>query len=914
MRSNIANISLTRSIAFACFYRVNWCRHIKNSCAPSRSLIGHFCRSRSRSFLLRIGLASAEHHFKTIEFIPMKRHQQAPWNLLPIQQRSRLAAVTAVAVLGLGLFGSSALRAQSYDVSTAADLVTAIEQANAWTGSGAFTINFLTSGTLQPSAQMVIGLSAANTAGLVINGNGATIDMSTANGGAGDRAFFVANGTITFNSLTIANGKATGGNGGGGAGGGAGLGGGIFVANSSAIPGVPNLPTNVTLSGVQFTNNSAAGGIGGSFASFSIVPTLPTSWDGGGGMGGNGGQGYQDGLDTSGGGGGGFGFGADGGNASEDGEPGSAGALVVTALGGGTGGYDGKAGGANGGGGGGGNDGLFERGAGGGGGVAGANADGSSGGNGGFGGGGGGGGMDSDDAGDGGFGGGGGSGVTAGSGGFGGGGGAGYDSALGHFSAQPGGFAAGAGNSGSFDDDGFQYVLGGGGAGLGGALFVMDGATLNIVVGSGFSGNTVTSGAGGEIDAGVYGTFSAASGSSYGANIFVGGNLAFNLSPSQSITVSELGGAGNIADPNVAAHASDPNANGAISVIGGGQVTLAGTNYFSGTTTVHNGTLALAADATEQGTSLVTVGQNSGDNATLVLGENSLLSLAGWNSSAPPSSTDQPLMVAENTDSQGRVVIGNGNGTSGPDIRARVFTGGAGDATIDFTQQYKLNSTTDQTYPFYTTLTGTIKVVQSGIGTTSLEPLYGANTFSGSVTVNAGTLASTGSVAALAGTTLITVNPGGTFSPGQDDGINDFAVLDLAGGVLAPGTSLSDSIAVLNVTDASLLDLNGGDISLTFNFLSLGAPLAIWNYSSDTDFLSILSGEAVGSLTQISFYSDSGTTFLGNGTFNGTFLVPIPEPNSTTLLALALLLLFAAKKMVPLKRSRLVSETTTPRQ
>ena len=117
-------------------------------------------------------------------------------------------------VASVSAFGTA--RGQSSSVTTAGDLAAAIQTANTWAGAGPYTINFVTTGTIQPTAQMVIGLALSNTSGLVINGNGVTIDMSQANGGAGDRAFFVANGTVAFNALTIANGNAVGGNGGSG--------------------------------------------------------------------------------------------------------------------------------------------------------------------------------------------------------------------------------------------------------------------------------------------------------------------------------------------------------------------------------------------------------------------------------------------------------------------------------------------------------------------------------------------------------------------------------------------------------------------------------------------------------------------------------------------------------------------------
>jgi hypothetical protein len=70
-------------------------------------------------------------------------------------------------------------------------------------------------------------------------------------------------------------------------------------------------------------------------------------------------------------------------------------------------------------------------------------------------------------------------------------------------------------------------------------------------------------------------------------------------------------------------------------------------------------------------------------------------------------------------------------------------------------------SPSDLVYPFYTTLTGSLGIVQDGLGTTSLQPLHGVNTFTGPVTVNLGTLATTGTAAALAGATSIAVNAGG---------------------------------------------------------------------------------------------------------------------------------------------------------
>jgi len=761
----------------------------------------------------------------------------------------------------------------SWSVSTAGELSAALAGAFNNNVTNLSLVNTITlAGSISGSSQWVVN------ANVNIVGNGYTIDMNNT-----DRAFFIAGGTVGMNNLSITNGNAAGGSGGGG---GAGLGGAIFVGNGNYYGGVDPVSGSATiaaqglsspvvsLSSVTFSGNQAVGGAG--------------SAGSGGGMGGNG---SLSGGDNTGQGGGGFGAGANGGAGGlggSDGSPGSAGAFVnVGAVGGaslsgGAGGNgsstNGGTGGANGGGGGGGGLASFGYpGTGGGGGVAAGRGyfDNSNppndGGNGGFGGGGGSNWGSYGSGGNGGFGGGGGSGsLDGGNGGFGGGGGgAGPSYALGQ-----GGF--GAANARSDGDAG--NGIGGGGLGAGGALFVMPGATITVQNGT-FSGNSVAGGT----------TISSNQGSAYGTDVFLGANVTFDVAT--NLSVSSLGGAGNLADPNVANNANDPNAQGGIIKTGNGTLTLTGTNYYSGITTVNSGTLALAAGATEQGTTVVTVSQNPGDVATLVLGSSSVLNLGGFNGT---SGTDSPLVIAQVAGSTGTVVIGNGAGSNGAFVGARVFTGGEGSASVVFTQQYAAEPGTNFVYPFYTSLTGSLGIVQDGLGMTALQPLYGPNTFAGPVIVNLGTLATTGTAAALAGATSIAVNAGGALLLGQTNGVNDSAAVTLSGGgELFTGTSLSETFGALNVTVGgwSIIDFMGNSSTLNFSSLSLDgslASLAILNYDGANDFLNIASGTATGSLSRIAFYSDSGSTLLGYGGFEGTRLVPVPVPEpSTCAMALA---------------------------
>jgi len=767
----------------------------------------------------------------------------------------------------------AAAQLTSWSVSSAAELTTALASAFNNNVSNPSLLNTITlTGTISGTSQWIVN------ANVNIVGQGYTINMNNT-----DRAFFIAGGTVGMSNLSITNGNAAGGSGGGG---GAGLGGAIFVGSGNFYGGVNPVSGSATiaaqglsapvvsLSSVTFSGNQAVGGAG--------------SAGSGGGMGGNG---SQSGGDNTGQGGGGFGAGANGGAGGlggSDGSPGSAGAFVNvgavggSSLSGGAGGNgsstNGGPGGANGGGGGGGGLASFGYpGTGGGGGVAAGrgyfgNSDSpNNGGNGGFGGGGGSNWGSYGSGGNGGFGGGGGSGsLDGGTGGFGGGGGgAGPSYALGQ-----GGF--GAANAQSDGDAG--NGIGGGGLGAGGALFVMPGATVTVQNGT-FSGNSVAGGT----------TISSNQGSAYGTDVFLGANVTFDVAT--NLSVSTLGGAGNLADPNVVNNANDPNAQGGIIKTGNGTLTLTGTSYYSGITTVNSGTLALAAGAREQGTTVVTVGQNPGDVAALALGNSSTLTLGGFNGS---SGTDAPLVIAQAAGSTGTVVIGNGAGSNGAFVGARVFTGGAGHATVQFTQQYAAEPGTNPVYPFYTSLTGSLGIVQDGLGTTSLQPLYGANTFAGPVTVNAGTLATTGTAAALAGATSIAVNAGGALLLGQTNGVNDSAAVTLSGGgELYTGTSLSETFGALHLTGGGWSIINflgnlGNSSTLNFSSLSIGGSLAILNYTGADDFLNIASGTATGSLSQIAFYSDSGSTLLGYGGFEGTRLVPVavPEP-STWALALA---------------------------
>lgn len=411
---------------------------------------------------------------------------------------------------------------------------------------------------------------------------------------------------VTLSNLTLAHGNASGGHGSGEGGGGMGAGGALFVDGAA----------DVTLQNVDFDSNQANGGRGGQ-----------GEIGGGGGMGGNGGAGGGGGLfglaKTSGGGlfghgaqefagdstdpGGSGGGGYTGNGGDSNGTPPQTGSSAIFGLsgGGGNGSGDGTAqgdaGAADGGGGGGG---VNAGGGGGGGfgGLPGTLADpksgvGGNGGAGGFGGGGGANGAPGSDGGHGGFGGGGGSGMLgsadAAAGGFGGGGGAGGNGGFGGGGGglAHGGFGGGGGNNNS--PGGFgggtgggpdNSSSGGGGAGMGGAIFIVDGATLRIAGSGTLAGGAVNGGMPGGLDG--HGTPTA--GAAYGSGIFLQGTLgALSLQPADGATYT-------ISDTITDEAGSDASASSnqrGIAIDGTGSVVIAADQSYSGTTEVDSGTL-----------------------------------------------------------------------------------------------------------------------------------------------------------------------------------------------------------------------------------------------------------------------------------------------------------------------------------
>jgi autotransporter-associated beta strand protein len=297
---------------------------------------------------------------------------------------------------------------------------------------------------------------------------------------------------------------------------------------------------------------------------------------------------------------------------------------------------------------------------------------------------------------------------------------------------------------------------------------------------------------------------------------------------------------------------------GALTHAGSGNLTVTGSNAFSGPVTVGSGSLTFSSAAN--------LGNGSATNA---------LNL------------------------NGSTLFSTGSSVNLGSLRP-VNIGGAG-ATVDVAGSRQLEVSGP--------LGGVGDLQKLGAGT--LVVSAASNGFSGTAQVNAGTLLVSGSLSNAAG---VNVNNGGTLLLGGGaNRIGDSAQVSLGqnalGGALGFVSGLSgasETIGTLTLNFDSILDLGSGNgNTFSFSSLVLGAnfnSLKVYNWSgatysslstadtnSPTQDRILFAGSSTGltatDLSKITFYSDNGLTALGPTSeisFNGTHaeLVPVPEPST----------------------------------
>lgn len=262
---------------------------------------------------------------------------------------------------------------------------------------------------------------------------------------------------------------------------------------------------------------------------------------------------------------------------------------------------------------------------------------------------------------------------------------------------------------------------------------------------------------------------------------------------------------------------SNGSGNTTFTKIGAGTQVLEGANTFSGVLSINAGVLGVSSLGNASGPSTLGASANTASNLALNGGT---LQLTGATTSA--QSTDRLFTVGVNggtLDSSGGVGssmnftnVGTITGVNSVGNRTLTLTGARnGSLASIIGQRNAVDSITS--------------ILKSGNGTWTLG---GANTYTGSTTVSAGTLlingsVGTGGVTVAAGGTLggngsvsglVTVNSGGTLSPGNSPGVATYS----GGLTLETGSSFAFELAANSTsnrgTDFDGVNVTGGVFNL----------------------------------------------------------------------------------------------------
>ena len=298
-------------------------------------------------------------------------------------------------------------------------------------------------------------------------------------------------------------------------------------------------------------------------------------------------------------------------------------------------------------------------------------------------------------------------------------------------------------------------------------------------------------------------------------------------------------------------------------IVDGATVTLNSANDYNGPTFIIDGGTLTANVTGALPTSTrtaISIDATGTGSSTLALGANqSIASLTG--------NTTSTVTLGTNT-----LIIGSSNNATSTTYAGRI-TGGASSA-----------------------------LVKDGAST---QVLTGNNTgFTGTTTVNGTGTLQAAAAGAMGNSTVINVN-GGSFLVTAENAVNDNANINLGGGRLAVSGNFNQNVGALTLSADSVIDFSGFSGILRFSGLSWAsgasnATLAIWNWSGTTEWGTqvnnytnpsnlVFSNSAnltADNLAKISFYSDSGDSFVGKGFIKsdfagpGTLIVAVPEPET----------------------------------
>jgi autotransporter-associated beta strand protein len=205
-------------------------------------------------------------------------------------------------------------------------------------------------------------------------------------------------------------------------------------------------------------------------------------------------------------------------------------------------------------------------------------------------------------------------------------------------------------------------------------------------------------------------------------------------------------------------------------------------------------------------------------------------------------------------------------------------------------------------------ISGTGNLVKNGSGT---QTLAGATTFNGTTTVNSGTLKAD-AANALANTSQVVLNNGGSFLVTADDAVGTNTGIELNGGTLAFGAAGYDGyVGALTLSANSTIDLGTSSNGVLIRFNSINwnnsnALLSIYNWTGNTYYQGGYDNNldkviftnpnfTTSELQRISFYSGiDQSSFVGDATLITSGLFPnqiIAVPETETYITGVILLL-----------------------
>jgi len=397
------------------------------------------------------------------------------------------------------------------------------------------------------------------------------------------------------------------------------------------------------------------------------------------------------------------------------------------------------------------------------------------------------------------------------------------------------------------------------------------------------------------------------------------GNGTLSLAGANTFSGSTAISAGNLSISSVSSLGSTSGINlsnaTALIYTGGAAALDRSINITTGTGTIRNsgsGLLTLSGGLTKNGTTLTLAGGSSGITVSGVISgssANSDLTVDGGTVNLTNTNTyNGPTTIINsgtlNANAAGALptstlsaVTINGSSTLalGASQSVASLSGTAGSSVTLGSNTLTINGSSTTTYSG--AISGTGNLVKNGSGT---QTLAGATTYTGATTVNSGTLTAT-AANALGNSTVINVD-GGSFLVTAANAVNDNAAVNLGGGRMAVSGNFDETVGLLTLSANSTIDFSGFAGTLRFGGIgswASGATLAIWNWSGTTQYGTQINNYATPSnlvftdnsnlnsnLALMSFYSDSGSSFVGNGfeqgfsPGGGTEIIAVPEPEA----------------------------------